>query len=65
MREGIRHDEIRVLITDAQGNTYHKDWKATAKIGSCIRWTLESEDSAYYLTADIRHIEIIPGEETN
>lgn len=61
--EHIRADELRVLVTDVKGNTYHKDWKKTAKIGECIRWTLEGPDTAYYITEHISRIEIIPGEE--
>jgi hypothetical protein len=63
--EKVRSDEIRVLVTDAQGNRFHRDWKATADRRDALRWTLESGDLPYYVeVAKIENIRIISGEET-
>lgn len=60
----VSPENIRVLVTDDKGNTFHLDWKKSAKRGDAIRWTIESEDLFYYLTGEIVKVEIITKEET-
>jgi hypothetical protein len=61
----IRSDEIRVEVKDHVGNTFTRDWKATADRLDAIRWTIGSGDLPHTLSGAIVSIIIIPGEESN
>lgn len=58
----IRFDEIRVVVTDTEGNVFWREWRETADRIDAIRWTIESGDLPYALSGKIKNIEIIHGE---
>lgn len=58
----IRWDEIRVVITDSNGDAFCQDWKATADRRDAIRWTIEHGDLPYYLRGQIVCIRILTAE---
>lgn len=52
---------ITVVVTDDQGHTFKRDWKAEAGKRDVIRWTIESPDLPYYVDADhIVSVTIVP-----
>lgn len=58
--EEIRYDEFAVVVSDIEGRTYTRVYRATAKKVDAIRWTLEM-DHLHYAIKEIVKVEIIEG----